>query len=184
MTFIGNTATDLCSLKKIELKFQRQSKEIVGHLIRIYWSRKKIWLSYAVVTGAPSLTLKACVAQRFPTETFVVLDPVDDYGPAKNVRQDKDVRLLQAGPGLHGGRDEKEEHNHTSGCGRHYERSLQRNALNAARAKNSSGAAECWPAPWSHDAARAERTRSPRDWLQKKVAPVCSAVRFDQCGLR
>ena len=47
-----------------------------------------------------SLTLKPSVSQRFPTETFVVFHSVDYDGSAKNVRQNKNVGLLQAGPGL------------------------------------------------------------------------------------
>ena len=42
------------------------------------------------------LTLKTGVPKRFPTETFVILHSVDDYGPAKYVCKNKNVGLLQA----------------------------------------------------------------------------------------
>ena len=45
-------------------------------------------------------TLKARVAECFTAETLVILHSVDDDRPSKNVRKNKNVGLLQAGPGL------------------------------------------------------------------------------------
>lgn len=47
-----------------------------------------------------TLTLKTRVTQRFAAETFVILHSVDDDRPSKYVCEDKNVGLLQAGPGL------------------------------------------------------------------------------------
>lgn len=46
------------------------------------------------------LTLKASVSQRFPTETFVVFHSVDYDRSSKNMCKNKNMGLLQAGPGL------------------------------------------------------------------------------------
>lgn len=47
-----------------------------------------------------TLTLKPGVPQGFATETLVILDPVDDDGPAKDVCKNENVGLLQAGSWL------------------------------------------------------------------------------------
>ena len=44
--------------------------------------------------------MEAGVAQGLSSEAFIVLDSVDDDGPAEDVSQHKDVRLLQAGSRL------------------------------------------------------------------------------------
>lgn len=44
--------------------------------------------------------MKAGVPQGFATETLVILDAVDDNGPAKNVCENENVGLLQTGPRL------------------------------------------------------------------------------------
>ena len=44
--------------------------------------------------------MKAGVAERFATETLVILHSVDDDRPSKYVCEDKNVGLFQAGPRL------------------------------------------------------------------------------------